>query len=178
MERIRKKVAAIEKELRWKCLTESITTEVEQLKWQCENGHVFHRSLFSTYENSCCTDCKKGEQQRKSDKLLEQNGQQIMERERDGGLITFVVKCEKGHIYKTRSSLIELGKFCPYCEGRANFTINEMKNVARSNGGVLLSNHYVSDIAKLDWKCGEGHVFKQTAHRVSQGKWCPKCKWS
>ncbi len=52
----------------------------------------------------------------------------------------------------------------------------ELTELARSRGGLLLSDEYVGGKSKLRWQCGKGHVWDSTPDSVLKlGTWCPVC---
>ena len=60
-------------------------------------------------------------------------------------------KCDRGHIWYAKPSIVEGGSWCPRC---AHVTL---KQVAEERGGELLSQLFVSNDVFLTWKCSEGH---------------------
>ena len=54
-------------------------------------------------------------------------------------------------------------------------SIEEMKKLASSRGGVCLSDNYVNIKTKLEWRCLNKHTWKATPDNILRGKWCPKC---
>lgn len=58
---------------------------------------------------------------------------------------------------------------------RSKLTIEEMKDIARSNNGECLSTKYINSKYKLKWKCKEGHVWFTIPLSVKKGHWCPVC---
>lgn len=53
--------------------------------------------------------------------------------------------------------------------------LKEIQEIAKSNGGECLSNHYINTITKLKFRCGEGHVWEAAPRNIKKGTWCPKC---
>lgn len=54
-------------------------------------------------------------------------------------------------------------------------TIEEMRKIAISRGGLCLSDTYVDGKTKLHWRCKEGHAWNATPNNTKRGKWCPRC---
>src|SRR4029079_10060394 len=46
----------------------------------------------------------------------------------------------------------------------------------RERGGACLSESYGGTLAKLEWRCGRGHVWRATPNTILSGCWCPKCR--
>ena len=53
--------------------------------------------------------------------------------------------------------------------------LKEIQEIAKSNGGDCLSNHYTNTITKLKFRCREGHVWKAAPRSIKEGTWCPFC---
>ena len=56
--------------------------------------------------------------------------------------------------------------------------LKEMRKIAESKGGKLLSTKYETAHAKLKFECIKGHRWEASPANVGAGKWCPKCKGS
>lgn len=50
-----------------------------------------------------------------------------------------------------------------------------MREIARSRGGLCLSEHYTNNVTKLQWQCSNGHTWWATPARVKHSTWCPEC---
>ena len=53
--------------------------------------------------------------------------------------------------------------------------IQEMKLLAKLNGGKCLSTIYLNYATALQWRCSEGHYWDAPAFRIRKGHWCPHC---
>ena len=53
--------------------------------------------------------------------------------------------------------------------------ISELKTIAKKRGGTCLSNKYYGVKKKHEWKCKKGHIWKATADKVKNGRWCMIC---
>ena len=53
--------------------------------------------------------------------------------------------------------------------------LEEMRSVAISRGGKLLSKFYINESTKLEWVCKNGHRWKATPHNIKHYSWCPVC---
>ena len=52
---------------------------------------------------------------------------------------------------------------------------NDMRALAVSRGGRLVSDYYISNSEKLRWRCTEGHEWEAVPSSVRRGAWCPIC---
>lgn len=53
--------------------------------------------------------------------------------------------------------------------------LDELKQIAESRGGDLLSGSYKGTKEKYKWKCERGHVWEASAYSVKSGSWCGIC---
>lgn len=55
--------------------------------------------------------------------------------------------------------------------------LDELKEIARKNGGKCLSNKYINSHTNLLWECKKGHQWKAPPYRIVQGHWCRRCSF-
>lgn len=84
-------------------------------------------------------------------------------------------QCKKRHIWEATPSNIIRGTWCPKCGGSEKLTIEEMKQIAKKNGGKCLSNKYINAQTKLKWQCEKRHIWEATPNDIKNGTWCRKC---
>jgi len=87
-------------------------------------------------------------------------------------------KCNKDNYEWEASpkSIMNGGHWCPKCAGQAKITIDELQNIAKSNGGKCLSTVYVNIFTKLLWECKYGHKWWSKPVNIrNNGTWCPVC---
>lgn len=53
--------------------------------------------------------------------------------------------------------------------------IKELKDLAKSRGGKLISKKYVNQHKKLEWECKFGHKWSATYQPIKNGGWCSVC---
>src|SRR3989344_320104 len=102
-------------------------------------------------------------------------------------------QCEKNHSWRARPSAIKKGTWCPTCSiERAKYfwnnqfgtasefqenELNNLKKIAKTKDGELLSKRYVNAKTKLEWRCKKGHEWKTSPDNIKLGKWCPTCSY-
>lgn len=85
-------------------------------------------------------------------------------------------KCSKGHVWKALPHTIRRDHWCPQCGRDAMKTnLQEMRAVAATRGGKVLSGECIDGSSKLLFSCSKGHKFYGTARVVKAGSWCPEC---
>jgi Zn finger protein HypA/HybF involved in hydrogenase expression len=64
-----------------------------------------------------------------------------------------------------------------YSTNRERRALNELQELARSRGGLLLSHTYMTATRKLRWKCGKcSYEWRATPNNIkNNGRWCPRC---
>ena len=83
--------------------------------------------------------------------------------------------CPEGHKHSIDWDHWKCGKRCAGCYGNVKITIDKVKQSFEQEGYVLLSDEYVNNSTKLNFRCPEGH-----RHNISWGNWqngrrCGKC---
>jgi hypothetical protein len=78
---------------------------------------------------------------------------------------------------------IRNGRGCPSCakvnranaRKRTDITLESLQKYASKKQGLLLSKKYINTSTKLEWKCKNGHKWKDTYSMVRENRWCTKC---
>lgn len=86
-------------------------------------------------------------------------------------------QCKKGHIWETKPAHVKNNNsWCPYCYGNRKATIEDMRELAKSKGGICLSERYINCRTKLKWKCKNGHIFEASPDSLkNMNCWCSYC---
>ena len=53
--------------------------------------------------------------------------------------------------------------------------LQEIKQIAKSKGGKLLSDYYLGNRTKLEFICKKGHIFWKDPMGIKRNQWCPIC---
>lgn len=87
-------------------------------------------------------------------------------------------RCHEGHEWHASlHSIRSHGTWCPHCPGKARLSIDFAMRLARTRGGLCLSDQYKHRSAHLLWRCAEGHEwYASLTGAKSAGSWCPHCK--
>jgi hypothetical protein len=173
------------------CLSEKYINNSTNLSWKCSEGHIWQATYANIKKGTWCKICsieKAGVNRRTP---LEFFYQYAIKK---GGLClsqTYLnqsdrleFQCRKGHKWKTLASVIKNNKaWCPFCAGKYKADtpelqaerLNEMREIAISHGGECLSETYVNQKTKLQFKCKEGHIWWTGFSVIKKGHWCKKC---
>ena len=84
-------------------------------------------------------------------------------------------ECAIGHRWSASPASVRKGTWCPDCAGVRRLTLEQMKEMAGSRGGICLAESYRNCATKLKWCCSAGHEWSATPNQVKKGHWCPIC---
>ena len=94
-------------------------------------------------------------------------------------------ECKRGHKWKAMPCNVKdrkwkRGTWCPVCfnlrwKFSSRDSIEKMRAIARSRGGICVSREYINSKDKLLWQCATGHQWRATAGSFVAGSWCPAC---
>lgn len=112
------------------------------------------------------------------EKIAKQRGGKLISRTYLGSNHKYTWQCSVCE-YKwksTSSSVVNQGTWCPKCAGTIGPSISDLKLLAKSRGGKLLSNNNKGSKIKLKWECGSCHnTWFALYSNIQKGNWCPKC---
>lgn len=85
-------------------------------------------------------------------------------------------KCEHNHTWEASANNVKNNHtWCPYCNKSRPVSIEDIKILAKERGGICLSEQYINNSTKMEFKCKYGHIWESTANNIKGGKWCPVC---
>lgn len=58
---------------------------------------------------------------------------------------------------------------------RSVYTIDDLKNFSKENGGDCLSDKYIGANEKYEWQCSCSHIWLAQWKKIQCGQWCPYC---
>ncbi|MBI2069552.1 MAG: hypothetical protein HYT79_03040 [Elusimicrobia bacterium] len=92
------------------------------------------------------------------------------------GLTKLLWRCAKGHTWQAiPRNVLYLKRWCPLCNGKIKLTLEEMRRIARSQGGDCLSEQYGNARTPLLWICANKHRWRAMPYEVKAGTWCGRC---
>lgn len=162
-----------------KCLSNKYVNSDTKLLWECKVGHRWEASANSIiHGDHWCPECA-GTKKRTIDEMklfaLSKGGICLSEKyiNRKTKLLW---ECSHGHQWRVlHGYLMRSNAWCPKCSKKAKPTIEELKILAKENGGRCLSEKYLSNKTKMRWQCADGHIFEMQQANVKSGQWCPEC---
>lgn len=171
-----------------KCLSRKYKNSNTKLKWQCKEGHAWYATPSNVKSGSWCPECGHvitAKKRRRSIKELQElawsRGGECLSKEYKNPKTKIRWRCRKGHEWNAVYDAVKRGQWCPVCSRESmaeknRHSLEEIREVARSHGGELLSKRYINPQQMLKWRCEQGHQWKASYMSVGIGKhWCPHC---
>lgn len=160
-----------------KCLEDKYINGGIKIKWECLEKHRWDATFYSVNGGSWCPFCCKSPvttiDDAKNDAKV--RGGKCLSNKYKNNVTKMQWKCKYGHIWDSSLLSIRSGSWCPICAGNKKKTIQYVRRVIESKGGVCISKKYNNSTSKLDIVCMYGHIFSASYSNISAGKWCRKC---
>jgi hypothetical protein len=170
-----------------RCLSPEYINVDTPLLWSCKQGHQWASTPTSIRSGKWCASCA-------HNRRLELKTMQLLAKERGGECLSATYtnnrtplkwKCKRGHRWTAAAVSVKggakkRGTWCLECYNlrrrfRTRDSIENMKELARSRGGVCLSEEYANSKIKLLWQCNKGHRWSTVPYTIRSGSWCPVC---
>lgn len=165
------------------CLSDRYVNCMIKLTWRCALGHEWMAKPAFVKQGTWCPVCSH-RQKLTVDQLRDfaaERGGKLISTEYLDTATPVLWECSEGHQWQATPGKVRYGTWCPHCAGKHRLTIEEMRELARANGGECLSKRYVNSGTPLLWRCAQGHVWKAAPNMVKpsgyqmRGTWCRIC---
>jgi hypothetical protein len=171
----------IEKE-GYQLLSDTYINNRSKLLLKCLKGHEYKVRFYSFKKGIRCPVCS-GKQKHTYNyvkSFIEKEGYQLLSDTYKNALSKLLIKCPKGHEYKSTFNRFQQGNKCPKCffistTQKQKHTYEHVKSFIEKEGYQLLSDTYKNAHIKLLVKCPEGHEYKVRFNDFQQGHRCPFC---
>ena len=171
------------------CLSKRYVDNKTKLRWRCAEGHEWNAIPSSVKRNTWCEICAKrrvGRQKAHTiemmHKIATERGGKCLSKIYKNNLTELRWRCKHGHEWEaTPASIVKTksrkGSWCPICAGKLpkGLALQELKKLAASRGGMLLSKRYKNSKSHLRWQCAKGHKWKAVPASIKSGRWCHIC---
>jgi uncharacterized protein YkuJ len=107
--------------------------------------------------------------------FIKTEGYELLSNTYVNALTKLLLKCPVGHEYKVKFNDFQQGSRCPVCANIIPPTIEEIKKSFSDEGYILLSNTYINNNNKLNYKCSKGHKHYISWKMWKKGQRCPYC---
>lgn len=170
-----------------RCLSTEYRNVGNPLLWRCKEGHQWIATAASVRGGKWCPLCA-------HNRRLGLHAMQYLAEERGGRCLSthyinsrhpLLWQCRRTHRWRACAANVKgrtrkQGTWCPHCYNlRRQFherdSIEAMQKLARSCGGLCLSDDYTNSKCKLLWQCDKGHRWRAVPVAVRRGSWCPVC---
>lgn len=146
--------------------------------WSCNYGHKWSAHYSNIRNGTGCPFCARGIKSAADFHILaKKNGFEWLGQELPPNTQSKTPwKCSERHIWESTYNIIQSGKGCPFCGGKAPKTIEDYHALAQERNFSWLGNALPeTTFIKAKWKCPEGHTWSTTYASIRNGKGCPKC---
>ena len=148
-----------------------------KIKFKCNKNHEFFMIWNAFQQGERCPVCsnhiKKSFNEIK--KYIEKEGYKLLSKSHKTSKSKILLKCPKGHTFKTTWNYFKKSKKCSKCSGLKKLTYKYIKEEIEKENYKLLSNTYINALQKLKVQCPKGHEFKISWNGFQQGQRCKKC---
>lgn len=158
-------------------LSDSFKNIRSTVKVRCPNGHIFEQAICSWTAGNRCPYCSNRvrllNRVDEISEILNKEGYVFK------GFVERKVKyvCPSGHRHAVLWTDWQRGVRCPYCNGNARKSIDEIKVEFESEDYILLSDNYENCYTKLLYICPKGHQGSVTWNDWQQGCRCRVCAY-
>jgi hypothetical protein len=163
------------------CVSSIAHNQQSRLEWRCSEGHRWTAKLVKVKRGNWCPQCAgKGPVTiLHMRQIAAERGGKCLSKEYQNNHTPLQWRCGEGHEWWARPQDIRR-TWCPYCARTVRLEIKDLRRIARSRGGKLLSTLYINGKTPLLWRCHDGHVWNAPASSVKPngfhpGTWCPLC---
>src|SRR6266481_2115366 len=153
------------------CLSSRYSGSGNKLQWRCAAQHEWWAIPLNVARGHWCAICGNERQGRAKahsmammQKIAALRGGQCLSHEYKNNLTTLRWRCGRGHEWSAVagsvvSSAKRKGSWCPTCAGKLpkDVALENLKQLAVSRGGLLLSSKYQDARKRLRWRCAKGH---------------------
>ena len=171
------------------------------MEWKCSvpDHQIWHSNYNSVVTlNTQCPECAKKTSSNKqknkkgleiAKKYAQNKGGECLSNEYVNAIEKLTWKCSNQNHNPWNANydkVVNFGRWCPQCKNERLSDINRNKNglerakkYAESKNGKCLSNEYVNNQGKLEWKCSNlNHPswLASSVHIVNRERWCSHCR--
>jgi hypothetical protein len=170
-------------------LSDTYVDNQTKLLWQCGKNHPpWYAAPYSVKAGTWCNKCGEDITADKNAtdisvirELIEFRGWTLEGIRKEGGKRYYDITCGNGHRFCKTTTALKKPLGCQYCSkylsgDNLSDGIEYLQEIAKQNGGKLISKYYLNSRSKLMWECAKGHVWEAFPQKIKEGKsWCRVC---
>ena len=144
--------------------------------WKCKNGHITTpKGSTIFFKPDMCKFCHKLDITEMKEIAISREGECLSE-EYTNSRSDLKWKCKEGHEWEAKAKSVKGGTWCPECVvNNRRWSLEDIREIAKSHGGELISTVYEDLCGQLDWRCKEGHEWRFRLATVLTDAWCQTC---
>ena len=162
----------IEKE-GYQLLSDTYINANTKLHLKCPKGHEYNVRWSNFKDNKRCPICRKLSYDYIK-KCIEKENYTLLSDTYTNSRSDILIKCPKGHEYKTKWNIFQQNHRCPICMNQ-KLSYDYIKDYIEKENYTLLSDVYINANTKLHLKCPKGHEYEVKWNDFQQGQRCPVC---
>jgi hypothetical protein len=150
------------------------------ISFRCKERHRFTITPSSVFDKHWCQKCAGNEQGTIEEmrEIAAERGGKCLSNEYVNGRTPLQWYClEHDYTWWNLPNNVKNHKqWCMKCAGRTWWTIEAVKDLAKSRGGKCLSKRYKNTREKFSFRCNKcKHTWKTSLSSLLNGSFCPKC---
>jgi len=162
------------------CLSDCCNGINAKILLRCKDGHEWGAIFANIKRNQWCKKCVSIKQRHTIEDchiLATKNGGICLSMAYNNNHAKLDWMCKEKHIWQASFNKISIGRWCPYCAGKAKLTIEIARQIAIERNGICLSEMYINLRNNLVWKCNVcEYIWEATLNNIkNHNRWCPKC---
>ena len=159
-----------------KCLSERFVGNNDKMQFECKNQHTFYMTPANVKKGRWCPTCyyDRNAEFEKIKNIIKEKGGTCLSNEYIYSQTPITFDCGKGHVATINAIAIRNGGWCVECnhENR-KLGIDYMRELAAKNKGECLSEEYINENTRLQFKCQYGNIFWKLPKDISsKDGWC------
>lgn len=160
------------------CLSRQYKTSRTNLRWRCEEGHVWNATPAAIIAGHWCHKCSGNLKKtiEEMQQLASSRGGKCLSTKYENAMTKLHWECSEGHDWwAAPNNVVHAKSWCPECSGNVKQSVDDMHQLAKTKNGKFLSKTYSRSTDLHLWQCEDGHVFECRPNDVTQGVWCSVC---
>jgi hypothetical protein len=160
-----------------RCLSDIYVNNQQNLLWECKEGHRWQATAGNIGAGKWCPECSGNVKLKivEMHHLAEAKGGKCLSDIYVNSQTPLLWECGAGHRWEAIPNSIKRGSWCRVCARLSKPSMDDIQHIVGERGGRCLSQSYRNARTLMNWECMDGHQWRATWDKVSQGHWCHEC---